>query len=164
MSSHDLGSLVATCVAIADEKEVSVSLAETTTGGKIGATIAEVSGASRLLESSIVAYGFRSRIDLLGVSPDLLDQYGAVSKEAAEAMADGMLQLSNSLLVLAETGIAGPSGGTLQKPVGLVHLVVKSQRGYVRHRACQFQGNRIDIQQQIVQHSLQELLTALRAV
>jgi PncC family amidohydrolase len=164
MTRQLLVPLVEDCIRMAGQHEVQVALAETTTGGKIAATIAQVAGASRFLESAIVPYGLYARTRLLGVSPLLLDQYGAVSEEAAEAMAEGLLAQSDAALVLAETGIAGPTGGSPEKPLGLVHLVVKGRWGYSVHRELRFQGNRFQIQGHIVKQGLDELFVALRSL
>ncbi len=101
-----------------------LSLAESCTGGLITERLTDMPGSSRFLNCAVVAYSNASKVELLGVDEDILNRYGAVSEEAALAMAHGMLKLSGSDLALSVTGIAGPEGGTEEKPVGLVYVAL----------------------------------------
>lgn len=107
---------------------VKLALAEASTGGLISASLTEVPGASAVVERALVPYSNESKEQLLGVSPSLFLAHGAVSAEVARAMAEGLLARAPVELALAETGIAGPGGGTPAKPVGLVFLAL-AQRG-----------------------------------
>lgn len=96
--------------------------AESCTGGLVAGLITEIPGASNVLERGYVTYSNRAKQDNLGVAPALLEKFGAVSAEVAQAMAEGALAHSRATIALAVTGIAGPEGGTDQKPVGLVYF------------------------------------------
>ena len=109
---------------IADLRARSLKLAtaESCTGGLVAGLLTEVAGASDVLERGFVTYSNAAKIGMLGVDPELLRRHGAVSAEVARAMAEGALRCSAADVAVAVTGIAGPSGGTAEKPVGLVHL------------------------------------------
>lgn len=105
-----------------------LALAEASTGGLLSASLTEVPGSSAVLERALVPYSNESKEQLLGVAPSLFEAHGAVSAEVARAMAEGLLARAPVELALAETGIAGPGGGTPAKPVGLVFLAL-ARRG-----------------------------------
>jgi nicotinamide-nucleotide amidase len=107
---------------IMTEKNFTLAVAESCTGGLIVHRITNVSGSSNYLERAYVTYSNESKISLLGVSDDLIKQHGAVSKEVAEAMARGARERAKTDIGLSTTGIAGPTGGTPEKPVGLVWI------------------------------------------
>jgi nicotinamide-nucleotide amidase len=96
--------------------------AESCTGGLIAALLTEIPGSSDVVERGFVTYSNEAKEDLLGVSGDLIRQYGAVSEPVARAMAEGALKHSLAQVAVAVTGIAGPGGGTAEKPVGLVYV------------------------------------------
>ncbi len=104
------------------ERKLTIAIAESCTGGLIADKITDVSGSSRYLERALVTYSNRSKTELLGVPEDLLARVGAVSQEVAEAMAVGVRQRSGTDIGLSTTGIAGPAGGSVEKPVGLVWI------------------------------------------
>ena len=99
-----------------------LSIAESCTGGLIGNRLTNVSGSSEVFKGGLVAYSNESKIEILGVSEDILDQYGSVSKKTALSMAKNVKNLFHSSIGLSVTGIAGPGGGTEEKPVGLVYI------------------------------------------
>jgi nicotinamide-nucleotide amidase len=99
---------------------------------------------------------------LLGVPPDLLERHGAVSRECAEAMARGLLVMSPADWVVAITGIAGPGGGSREKPVGLVWLAWAHRRGDATARRCRFRGGRARVRQSATDAALKELLARLK--
>ncbi|MBN1209817.1 MAG: CinA family protein [Myxococcaceae bacterium] len=107
---------------------VRVAVAEACTGGLITASLTGVPGSSAVVERGLVPYSNEAKVELLGVPVPLLQAHGAVSAEVVRAMAEGLLARAPVALALAETGIAGPGGGTAQKPVGLVFLAV-ARRG-----------------------------------
>lgn len=119
----------------------SIAVAESCTAGLIAARLANVSGASRYLQGGIVAYDNRLKEQLLGVPPDVLARHGAVSQETAEAMAIGVRRACGVEVALAVTGIAGPGGGSEEKPVGLVHMAVVGPWG-CWHEEGRFYGSR----------------------
>jgi len=110
------------------ENHLTLSTAESCTGGKIAHQITSIPGASNVFKGGIVAYDNMVKIELLGVSPHTLHQFGAVSQEVAEQMAVGVLRRMQSDLAIATTGIAGPSGGTPEKPVGTVWIAVATRQ------------------------------------
>lgn len=110
-------------------KGVMITAAESCTGGLVSAAITSIAGSSAMFDRGFVTYSNEAKVELLGVSPDLIKNYGAVSAEVATAMAEGALKHSRATLSVAITGIAGPGGGSIEKPVGLVHFAtaVKGQ-------------------------------------
>ncbi len=106
-----------------------VATAESCTGGLVAAALTEIPGSSDVVDRGFVTYSNAAKEAMLGVPVSTLKRYGAVSAETAAAMADGALEHSNADLAVAITGIAGPGGGTKQKPVGLVHFAAASRDG-----------------------------------
>lgn len=112
--------------------------AESCTAGLIAATLGAVPGASRVLERGFVTYSNEAKAEVLGVPADLIASKGAVSAEVARAMAEGALKQSRADLAVAVTGIAGPDGGSADKPVGLVHLAAARRGGARLHEERRF--------------------------
>lgn len=104
------------------EKNITISSAESCTGGLFAKTITDFSGSSKIFDRGLVTYSDKAKIDELGVKKEILDKYGAVSEETALEMAKGLYKASGSDLCISVTGIAGPGGGTVEKPVGLVYI------------------------------------------
>lgn len=105
-----------------------VALAESCTGGLVAAALTEIAGSSAVLDRSFVTYSNQAKQQLLGVSPDIIETFGAVSPACAWAMAQGALMTSGADVAVAITGIAGPDGGTEHKPVGTV-IFARARRG-----------------------------------
>ena len=116
-------------LAVGREKGLTLSCAESCTGGAIGAALTDLSGMSEVFMGSAVVYANEAKKNLLGVEQAILDKYGAVSGECVESMARGALRLYGTSLSVAVTGIAGPGGGSAEKPVGTVWFAVASQTG-----------------------------------
>jgi nicotinamide-nucleotide amidase len=135
---------------------VSLSLAESCTGGLISQMLTSNAGASDFLTRGAVTYADSAKIDWLGVEPDIIATYGAVSAECALAMARGMRAASDTDLALAVTGIAGPGGGTDEKPVGTVFLALAAEN-VDQVRGYQFNGDRQKIQQMSASMALEWL-------
>lgn len=110
-----------------------IATAESCTGGLIAASLAAVPGASAALERGFVTYSNEAKTELLGVPASLIQQHGAVSRDVALAMVDGALAHSPADLAVAVTGIAGPDGGSAEKPVGLVHIAAARRDGARLH-------------------------------
>ena len=108
-------------------KKLVLAVAESCTGGLLAATLTDIPGSSRVLDRGYVTYSNEAK-QQIGVSAATLERYGAVSRETAEAMAKGVLANAPVTLSAAVTGIAGPDGGTAEKPVGLVHFAVAASR------------------------------------
>jgi nicotinamide-nucleotide amidase len=111
------------------ERQLKLALAESCTGGLIAHRITDVPGSSETFQACVVSYSNRSKTELLGVPPELIARHGAVSPEVAEAMAEGAAARMHADVALGVTGIAGPGGGTPEKPVGLVYIGLKTPEG-----------------------------------
>ena len=116
-------------LAAARAKILRIVTAESCTGGLIAALFTEIAGSSDVFERGFVTYSNEAKEDLLGVPTDLIHKHGAVSAEVARSMAEGALQHSLAQIAVAVTGIAGPGGGTDQKPVGLVYIAIAGLDG-----------------------------------
>lgn len=114
--------------------DIMVSTAESCTGGLIAGALTEISGSSAVVDRGFVTYTNTAKMQMLGVQEEALARFGAVSEETARQMVHGALFRSRADLAVAVTGIAGPGGGSLEKPVGLVHLAAKSRSGKLVHR------------------------------
>ncbi len=120
------------------QRSLLLATAESCTGGLLTGLLTEIPGASATLERGFVTYSNAAKSSLLGVDADLIARVGAVSEEVARAMAEGALSHAPVDVAIAITGIAGPDGGSAQKPVGLVHLAVATKKAGTRARACRF--------------------------
>ena len=127
--------------ALLKQRRLKLSVAESCTGGLIGARITNIAGSSEYFERAAVTYSNPAKTEMLGVPGALLERYGSVSSEVAAAMARGIRQAAKTDLGLSVTGIAGPDGGTEQKPVGLVYTALASAQG-VKTNEHRFLGNR----------------------
>ena len=121
--------------------------AESCTGGLIGGALTQISGSSAVVERGFITYSNNAKTEVLGVMPETLEKYGAVSGEVAEAMAKGALEFSLADTAISVTGIAGPTGGTSAKPVGLVYIGLATRDGVLFHVMNQFSGDRDDVRQ-----------------
>lgn len=130
-----------------------LALAESCTGGLISSAITDVPGSSEVLLMGVVAYSNEAKTRVLGVPDPLLAMYGAVSEEAARAMAEGVRGLAGSDIALAVTGIAGPGGGSAEKPVGTVYISITVQ-GSCRVFKYLFSGDRTKVREQTVDAAL----------
>lgn len=140
------------------ERRLRIVTAESCTGGLVSAAITGVSGASEMFDRGLISYSNRAKQDLLGVSGDMLADYGAVSEPVARMMAEGALEHSNAHVSIAITGVAGPTGGTEMKPVGLVHFATARANQSVMHRVERFGDiGRSEIQLGAVQIALEML-------
>jgi nicotinamide-nucleotide amidase len=136
---------------ICKRKNLTLATAESCTAGLVAGTLAEVPGISSMLDRGFITYSNDAKQEMLGVSADTLKQYGAVSRETAEEMARGALAHAPVDLAVSVTGIAGPDGGTPEKPVGLVHFAAAGRSGQLIHAEKRF-GNigRANVRQQSV--------------
>lgn len=115
-----------------------VATAESCTGGLIAGALTEISGSSAVVDRGFVTYTNQAKVDMLGVADATLATHGAVSRETALQMVHGALYRSQASVAVAVTGIAGPGGGSAEKPVGLVHLAAKSRSGKILHREMRY--------------------------
>ena len=145
------------------ERNKRVSFAESCTGGMLASSLVDISGASDVFDMSFVTYSNEAKSRILGVDPGLLRAFGAVSPECARAMAIGAREKSNADYALSITGIAGPDGGTPEKPVGLVYIGIADKEGGYAHKFL-FKGSRDQVRLSSVKHALNLLrLTLLNA-
>ena len=107
------------------EKHLTISTAESCTGGLLSSKLTDVSGSSEYVKLNFVTYSNDAKHKILGVSNEILNNYGAVSEHCAYAMAEGLSKVTDCDVALCTTGIAGPTGGTKEKPVGLVYISIK---------------------------------------
>jgi nicotinamide-nucleotide amidase len=136
-------------------KQLRIATAESCTGGLVAATLTEIPGSSEVFERGFVTYSNPAKEMMLGLDPQLLLLYGAVSRETAVAMAKGALARAPVDLTVAITGIAGPHGETSGKPVGLVHFAAASRRGQALHDEQRYGDvGRTLVRQACVAHSL----------
>jgi len=146
-----------------------MTTAESCTGGLIAACLTAVPGSSDVFDRGFVTYDNGAKVELLGVTEDLLAAHGAVSEAVARAMAEGALANASAQIAIATTGIAGPGGGTETKPVGLVHIAVASAGRKTYHVKEVISGNRDTVRiaameksLSMVDHYLSKRLTCLQ--
>ena len=136
-----------------------ICVAESCTGGMIAAAITDIAGSSAVFSSGFVTYSNHAKMNMLGVKPETLNLYGAVSGQTVSEMASGAITASEDEadFAIAVSGIAGPDGGTVEKPVGLVYICVlkKGEVGQVNRYI--FEGDRRSVRAQIVQTALQNI-------
>ena len=135
------------------EKKLTITTAESCTGGMIASSIVSVSGSSAIFKSSVVTYSNEMKSKILNIPLTLINENGAVSKVIAYTMAYNVLDLMNSDISIAVTGIAGPSGGSKNKPVGLVHIGIGTKQNVVTKRYL-FKGNRLKVRQETTLEAL----------
>lgn len=139
-----------------------LALAESCTGGMIAAACTDLAGSSQWFDRGFITYSNEAKADMLGVPAGLIDEHGAVSEAVARAMADGALAHSRAHVSLAVTGVAGPSGGSDEKPVGTVWLAW-CVGGQTHSEMQHFAGDRAAVRAATVRYALQRLLGFLLA-
>ena len=140
-----------------------LATAESCTGGWAAKVVTQVSGSSQWFDRGFITYSNIAKQEMLGVSTETLEQHGAVSEATVREMAAGALRHSHAQVALAISGIAGPGGGTLQKPVGMVCFAWATIDGAVAAVTHHFEGNRDSIRHQAVQTALEGLLQQILA-
>ncbi|MEZ5825322.1 MAG: CinA family protein [Geminicoccaceae bacterium] len=148
--------LVETCI----QKNLVLASAESCTGGLIAATITDIAGSSAVFDRSFVTYSNEAKMAMLGVRAATLEAHGAVSRQTAVEMAEGALLHSNADITVSVTGIAGPAGGSEDKPVGLVHFGCARRDGLVAFEHHRFPGDRRQVREAAVNRALALLLEA----
>jgi len=142
------------------KQNLTVATAESCTGGLIAHAITNVSGSSEYFDRGIVSYSNRAKMELLDVSENILKEYGAVSEQVAKTMAEGIRKKSNVDIGIATTGIAGPTGGTEEKPVGLVFIAISTSENTMVKK-FQFSGDRLQNKESTCNAALNMLLDCL---
>ena len=158
----DLRALAAEMVRLATAKGVTVGTAESLTAGLIAATIADISGASKVLMGGIVSYDPRVKHELLWVSQEVIDGVGVVSEPCARQMADGARKALKVTVAVSATGVAGPTGGTPETPVGTVYIGCSSPSN-TRVERCLFSVDRQEVREQTVARALQMMIESIQA-
>lgn len=141
-----------------------LATAESCTGGWIAETMTAIAGSSQWFERGFVCYSNRAKQEMLGVDAEALKRYGAVSEEVARALAEGVLKHSHAQVSLAVTGIAGPDGGTPEKPVGTVWFAWSGHHFATESHVQHFTGNRRQVRLQAVLYSLEQLRQRLEKI
>ncbi len=139
------------------ERKELLTTAESCTGGMISAAVTDISGSSAWFDRAFITYSNEAKQQMLGVKVETLQQYGAVSIETVVEMCKGALHHSNASWAIAVSGIAGPTGGTPEKPVGTVCIGWANKNGYCEYVTEHFSGDRAQVRQQTVVKALQQL-------
>lgn len=147
-------------VALLRKKKISISIAESCTGGMFSSAITSVSGSSKIFSMGLVTYSNKAKIKILGVPKKIIETHGAVSRQCCLAMVDNLYKISKSKLCISITGIAGPKGGTVKKPVGLVYVGLKLNKKILIKRFYIKNNGRKFIQNQTIKKTFQ-ILTLL---
>ena len=149
-------------IKILNKKKLKISLVESCTGGLVASTITSVSGASKVFSLGLVTYSNQAKIKILKINKNIIKKYGAVSHECCFAMVDNLSKISKANINVSITGIAGPKGGTKQKPVGLVYIGVK-KGNKIRINKCLFKNKkRLSIQKATVKKTLELVFRATK--
>ena len=148
-------------ISACQNNNLQLATAESCTGGLIAGCLTAVSGASNVLQYGYVTYTNQAKINLLGVSASILSQHGAVSELVSRTRADGALKSGDANIAVSVTGIAGPSGGSEKKPVGLVHIAVARTNCETLHERHLFEGDRQAIRLQTISAALELLLSQI---
>ena len=136
------------------KKKLNISFAESCTGGMLANSITSIGGASKVFNLSLVTYSNKSKIQILKVNKDIINKFGAVSHECCKAMVVNLSRISKANINVSITGIAGPSGGTKKKPVGLVYIGVKKGKKIIISKNIFKSKNRIAIQKSTVRKAI----------
>lgn len=156
-------SLASVVGAMLADRHLTISTAESCTGGLLADLLTDVPGSSRYFERGVVTYSNASKVELLSVPSSVIDGHGAVSKEVAIAMANGVRNLASSSIAVAITGVAGPDGGTDEKPVGTVHIALAYDGGH-DSKAFRFERDRRSFKQLVAATALDLVRMHLKSV
>ena len=137
------------------KKKLKISFAESCTGGLLSSYITSISGSSKVFNLSLITYSNKAKISVLKVPKKIINKYGAVSKECCLSMVKNLSKISGANISVSITGIAGPNGGTKQKPVGLVYIGIKKGSKIIIKENLFKHKNRISIQKLSVKYSLE---------
>ena len=144
------------------KKKLTISIAESCTGGMLSSSITSISGSSKVFTLGLITYSNKSKINLLKVNKKLIQKYGAVSKEVSLSMAKNLNKITKTNISLAITGIAGPNGGSRNKPVGLVYIGIKKKNLFIDKKFIFKNNGRAYIQKSAVNKSLKLILSFLK--
>lgn len=157
----EIDALVVSVAQLLEAREARLTTAESCTGGLLAKCLTDLPGSSAWFEYGFVAYGNDAKENMLGLNPELLERHGAVSREVCEAMAMAAHAISDADVAVAITGIAGPDGGTEEKPIGTVWLAWLGPGRRATCRMERFEGDRLDVRRQTVITALKGILKHL---
>lgn len=157
----EIDALVVSVAQLLEAREARLTTAESCTGGLLAKCLTDLPGSSAWFEYGFVAYGNDAKENMLGLNPELLERHGAVSREVCEAMAMAAHAISDADVAVAITGIAGPDGGTEEKPIGTVWLAWLGPGRRATCRMERFEGGRLDVRRQTVITALKGILKHL---
>ena len=146
------------------KKKFTVSFAESCTGGLLASTITSISGSSKIFDMGFVTYSNNSKIKLLKVPKRTITKYGAVSYETCLSMVENLSKISKSNISISITGVAGPNGGTREKPVGLVYIGLKKGNRTIIKKNLFKNKRRISIQKATVKEALKMVLKNIHTI
>ncbi|MGF1753198.1 nicotinamide-nucleotide amidase [Vibrio makurazakiensis] len=132
-----------------------MTTAESCTGGGIAAAITDIAGSSAWFDRAFITYSNEAKQEMIGIQLTTLEQYGAVSEQVVEEMVQGAIANSNATIGVSVSGIAGPGGGSEEKPVGTVCFAWADDEGWMRVETCHFAGDRSQVRDCATQHALQ---------
>ena len=144
------------------KKKIKISFAESCTGGLLSSTVTSINGASKIFNLGLVTYSNKAKIEVLKVNNSIIKKYGAVSHECCYAMVKNLSRISKANINVSITGIAGPKGGTKQKPVGLVFIGLKKGKKIQINKFIFKAKNRSSIQKSTVRKALELVLRAAK--
>ena len=162
MTDPELEVLARSCGAALKRRGLVLASAESCTGGWVAAAITTIAGSSEWFDRGFVTYSNQAKQDMLGVAPGTLERFGAVSEQTAREMVEGALAHSRADVALAITGIAGPGGGSAEKPVGAVCFAWAIAGQETRTATRHFAGDRTAVRRQSVEFALRTLLDVIR--
>lgn len=161
MNEDDITVMAQALARVARRRGIMIATAESCTGGGVAAAITRIPGSAKWFDRGFVTYHNEAKRQMLGVRQPTLHRHGAVSEAVARQMAAGALRRSNADVAVAVTGIAGPTGGTREKPVGTVWFAWAAKGAEVQARMFRFEGDRYEVRRQSVAMALQGIIDLL---
>ena len=149
-------------IKILTKKKITISVVESCTGGLLSSNITAINGASRIFNLGIITYSNQAKIKILKINKKIIQKYGAVSPECCQAMVNNLSKISKATLNISITGIAGPKGGSKDKPVGLVYIGVKSGNKTIINKNLFKLKTRISIQKATVKKAKDLVLSLVK--
>jgi len=144
------------------KKKIKISIAESCTGGMLSSAITSVSGSSKIFNLGLIVYSNKSKINILKISKNIIEKYGAVSKQVCLQMVKNLNSIAKTNISISITGIAGPSGGTKKKPIGLVYIGIKKRNKILIYKFQFRNKGRTYIQRSAVNKSLNLIFSILK--
>ncbi|WP_371860797.1 CinA family protein [Vibrio sagamiensis] len=162
VNSKSIGQISALLGEALGKKGLSMTTAESCTGGGVASAITDIAGSSAWFDRAFITYSNQAKMEMLDVNSVVLESHGAVSEPVVKAMVEGALRHSDAHIGAAISGIAGPGGGSVDKPVGTVCFAFADREGWLKTETLHFDGDRRQVRQLAIQHVLVRLLEHLR--